>query len=264
MTSTIELDPSEEHQTIEGFGASGAWWAQDVGGWEEEVRDRVIRLLFDHDEGIGLSVYRYNIGAGSGKEIRDPWRRTETFEVTPGVYDWTRDRNAIWVAQAAHAAGVERFVAFANSPPARMTRSGLVSGAATDERGGWADLRVWMGDLPSTLTGLELSPRHTRSNLRPDMVDAFARYLVDIVRHLREVEGIPSVGSARSTSRNGPGAAATNRKAATIRQASVWQWPKRWSARASKAGWMSGSPWLSLGRGWVQGSICAGYWATPS
>lgn len=42
MTSTIELDPSEEHQTIEGFGVSGAWWAQDVGGWEEEQRERII------------------------------------------------------------------------------------------------------------------------------------------------------------------------------------------------------------------------------
>jgi len=41
MTSAIEFDPAEEHQTIEGFGASGAWWAQDVGGREEEVRDRV-------------------------------------------------------------------------------------------------------------------------------------------------------------------------------------------------------------------------------
>ncbi|MBN1935385.1 MAG: hypothetical protein JW934_12010 [Anaerolineae bacterium] len=93
------------------------------------MRQRVIRLLFDREQGIGLSIYRYNMGSGSGEEIRDPWRRAETFEVEPGVYDWSRDRNALWVMKAARQAGADTFVAFANSPPARMTRSGLVSGA---------------------------------------------------------------------------------------------------------------------------------------
>jgi hypothetical protein len=32
MTSTIELDSGEEHQTIEAFGASGAWWHRTSAG----------------------------------------------------------------------------------------------------------------------------------------------------------------------------------------------------------------------------------------
>jgi O-glycosyl hydrolase len=82
--ATIHVDPSDRHQTMEHFGASGAWWAQHVGGWEDDARDRVARLLFDRDEGAGLSLYRYNIGAGDGEHIGDPWRRTETFETAPG------------------------------------------------------------------------------------------------------------------------------------------------------------------------------------
>ncbi|MBK8050398.1 MAG: glycoside hydrolase [Anaerolineales bacterium] len=158
----IRIDPASEQQTIEGFGAAGAWWAQDVGGWEDERRDLVADLLFDREQGAGLSIYRYNIGGGDGENIADEWRRAETFEVAPGVYDWTRDANAMWMVRAARDRGVENFVAFVNSPPARMTVSGLTSG----EKDG-------------------------KTNLAPAMYAEFSRYLVDVVRHLREEEGIP-------------------------------------------------------------------------
>jgi len=147
---------------MDGFGASGAWWAQDVGGWDDGTRDQIVKLLFDQDEGIGLSIYRYNIGGGDGESIPDPWRRAETFEVAQGEYDWSQDANAIWMLKAAQQAGVEHFVAFANSPPARITRSGRTNGDA--------------GQL---------------SNLAPEMYPQFAQYLVDVVKHLQEDEGIP-------------------------------------------------------------------------
>lgn len=159
---TLVVNTGERFQEIEGFGASGAWWAQDVGGWDEPNRSRLIELLFDREKGIGLSIYRYNIGGGAGDNIIDPWRRTETFELEPGVYDWSADANAVWVLRAAHAAGVEKFVVFANSPPARMTVSSKVTGGDDGE-----------------------------SNLQPGMADDFARYMVDIVRHLRKDEGVP-------------------------------------------------------------------------
>jgi len=162
LDGTITLDVSASNQLIEGFGASGAWWAQDVGGWEDEKRNEVVRLLFDREKGIGLSVYRYNLGGGDGLNIQDKWRRAETFEVAKGEYDWSRDANALWVLKAAKAAGVEEFVAFVNSPPARMTISGLTTG----EKDG-------------------------KSNLRPEMYGEFAQYMIDVVRHLRDQEGIP-------------------------------------------------------------------------
>jgi O-glycosyl hydrolase len=158
----IIINPDEKHQTIEGFGASAAWWAQDVGGWEDEKRNRIVELLFNRETGIGLTIYRYNIGGGLANNIQDPWRTAETFEVSPGVYDWTRDANAMWVMKAAQAQGADTFIAFVNSPPARMTISGLTTG----EKDG-------------------------KTNLKPEMYDEFAQYMVDVVRHLRDEEGIP-------------------------------------------------------------------------
>ena len=158
----IQIRPEEGYQTLEGFGASGAWWSQDVGGWDDGSREKIVQLLFDQETGIGLSIYRYNIGGGDGERIPDPWRRAETFEVAPGEYDWSRDANAIWFLKAAQQAGVARFVAFANTAPARMTFSGRTNGD------------------PEQL-----------SNLRPEMYAQYAQYLVDVVRHLQEDEGIP-------------------------------------------------------------------------
>lgn len=158
----VTIDALAQAQTIEGFGAAGAWWAQDVGGWEDEKRDLVADLLFGREKGIGLSFYRYSIGGGNGENIQDVWRRAETFEVARGQYDWTRDANAIWMLRAARERGVEHFVAFVNSPPARMTVSGLTTGG-----------------------------KDGTSNLSPEMYAEFSQYLVDVVRHLRDVEGIP-------------------------------------------------------------------------
>jgi O-glycosyl hydrolase len=158
----IIIKPEEKHQVIEGFGASAAWWAQDVGGWEDEKRKRIVELLFNPETGIGLTIFRYNIGAGLAGNIQDPWRTAETFEVSPGVYDWSRDANAIWVMKAAQAEGADQFLAFVNSPPARMTISGLTTGGVKGA-----------------------------SNLSSEMYDDFAQYMVDVVRHLREDEGIP-------------------------------------------------------------------------
>lgn len=160
--SKITINPDLAYQTIENFGVSGAWWAQEVGGWQPENRERVIQLLFDPNEGIGLTAYRYNIGAGGGAEIPDPWRRTESFEITRGVYDWTRDANAVVILKMVYAAGVQQLIAFSNSPPPRLTRSGMVSGA-----------------IDGT------------SNLGLNQEEAYAQYLIDIVRHLREDLDIP-------------------------------------------------------------------------
>lgn len=159
--TTISIQRTQTHQTIQGFGASGAWWSQIIGGWSEPNRQRIIDLLFSPTDGIGLTMYRYNIGGGE-QGLIDPWRNTQTFETAPGEYDWTRDANALWVLRAARDAGVSDVIVFANSPPGRMTYSGRAAG---NPGGG--------------------------SNLLPDMHDDFARYLIDITRYLIDEEQIP-------------------------------------------------------------------------
>jgi O-glycosyl hydrolase len=163
--TVLRLKTGEVRQEIDGFGASGAWWAQIVGGWEESKRKKIVGLLFGK-EGIGLSIYRYNVGAGSGKETGDPWRRAETFETAKGEYDWQRDKNAMRILREVCAAGLENVVLFANSPPRRMTKSGYAfAGKGAD-----------------------------KSNLREDMYEEFAEYLADIAEHFIRVEKIPVKG----------------------------------------------------------------------
>ncbi len=157
----ITINTHRRYQSMEGFGVSGAWWAQDIGTWPEPDLTRLLRVLFDPQEGIGLTIYRYNIGADGGPEISDPWRRAQSFYDERGQYDWTRDRAARRVLSAALQAGARDVVAFACSPPASMTISGRSSG---NDDG--------------------------RSNLSPNRVSDFVRYLVDVVGHLRS-EGVP-------------------------------------------------------------------------
>lgn len=152
----IIINETVFHQKIDGFGASGAWWAQDIGSWSESKRNEITEKLFDKEKGIGLSIYRYNIGAGSGENIEDNWRNTNSIETKAGVYDIDNDKEAIWVLRRALELGVDKVVAFANSPPARLTISGEVTG---EEKG--------------------------NSNLSKDNYEAFADYLIDIVLELR-------------------------------------------------------------------------------
>ena len=123
----VKINLSEKHQIIESFGTSGCWWSQYVGGWDNEykdtgrsVRDEIAMLLFDREYGIGLSSYRYNLGAGSadsGKgKYNDPHRRAQSFETAPFTYNWIKDANAVWFMRKAVELGVEEIIMFSNSP----------------------------------------------------------------------------------------------------------------------------------------------------
>jgi O-glycosyl hydrolase len=146
-----------ERQVIENFGASDCWTFQTLGGWSEENRRRIADLLFSTDKGIGLSCWRFNVGAGKNPKIDRPERSAETFEVSEGVYDWNRQKTEQWFLAAAKERGVRQFLAFVNSPPARMTRNGLTFG----------------------------SPGPDTTNLKPGYEGQFARYLADILDHFR-------------------------------------------------------------------------------
>ncbi len=158
----ISIRPGQVFQSIDGFGASDCWSMHKIADWSEPRKERVARLLFSTDAGIGLSIWRFNIGAGKNPKITHPWRSSECFETSPGVYDWTRQAGQRWFLKSAVRHGLRRFTAFALSPPSRMTRNGLT--------------------FCTRAVG--------STNLKPGFEAAYARFLVDVVQHFRSA-GIP-------------------------------------------------------------------------
>lgn len=130
--NTIKIDINDQKQTIRNFGASDAWTCQFVGLWPDTKRNQVADWLFSVEEdengkpkGIGLSLWRFNIGAGSTaqKNISDEWRSTEGFLNDDLSYDWTRQSGQRWFMHAAKSRGVDEFVGFTNSPPVQITKN---------------------------------------------------------------------------------------------------------------------------------------------
>ena len=124
-------------QTIQNFGASDAWSIQFVGkNWPEQKRQKIAELLFSNENddasnprGIGLSAWRFNLGAGSAQQgvasdIQDAWRRAPGMLQNDGSYDLEAlegQRNFLRMAQSY---GVDQFIAFVNSPPVQFTKNG--------------------------------------------------------------------------------------------------------------------------------------------
>lgn len=160
----VTLDGAVRYQTIDNFGASDAWSMDPLGKyWTEENKNRVADLLFSREKGIGLSAWRFNIGAGSietdQSRIPDPWRRAESFKLSEeGNYDWSRQAGQQWFLQAAKDRGVDTLIAFVNSPPVWMTKNGH---AQPDEEVG-------------------------STNLKEGYEDEFAAFLIDILEHFSE------------------------------------------------------------------------------
>src|SRR3989337_738852 len=128
----IAFDPSKTYQTIDNFGASDAWSCQFVGNWPDAKKNAIADLLFSTDtlanggpKGIGLSLWRYNFGAGSTNQgansgIKDEWRRAANFANDSNhAVDNINAQN--WFLSAAKQRGVNQFLAFFNSPPVHLT-----------------------------------------------------------------------------------------------------------------------------------------------
>ena len=170
----VKINPDKKHGKFEGFGASGAWWAQEVGGWDHidetsglAVRDRISQLLYSKENGIGLRTYRYNIGAGSAHsgngDIGNPLRRTESFDNGADKYDFSRDKNAVYMMKQAAKDGADEIILFVNSPVERLTKNG------------WSHLG---------------KKQIMRDNLSPKNYKAFAEYCLDVTEHFVD-EGLP-------------------------------------------------------------------------
>lgn len=129
----VVIDVNTKMQQIQNFGASDAWTCQYVGQWPEQKRAQIADWLFSKEvdeqgkpKGIGLSLWRFNIGAGSATQdnISDEWRRTESFLVSKGNYDWSKQAGQQWFLNAAKVRGVSKLLGFTNSPPIQFTKNG--------------------------------------------------------------------------------------------------------------------------------------------
>ena len=129
------IDRATKYQTFEEFGTSSCWWAQTIDN--AETAEEIAKRLYSEEEGLGLKIFRYNIGGGEHDNpecrIWDTSRRTESFyvlnqETDAYEYDFTRDSNARRVMDYAVKYGAEKIILFCNSPHFSMTKSGHASG----------------------------------------------------------------------------------------------------------------------------------------
>ena len=156
----VRVDPAIAYQTIEGWGTSLAWWANEVGGLSAELQERIVLLLMDPEQGMALNLFRYNIGGGDDPEHHHmfPSAQMPGFSPSPGVYDWSADANQRRIlAQILARDPLVILEAFSCSPPYWMTQSGCASGNV-----GGAD------------------------NLKEDSYEAFADYLTEVVGHFAD------------------------------------------------------------------------------
>lgn len=169
------IDPAKTYQTMHSFGASDAWRTQYVGlNWPADKKEQIADWLFSLEEdengnpkGIGLSMWRFNIGAGSYEQgdasgISSTWSRVECFQSEDGTYDFTKQAGQQWFLEAARKRGVENFLAFTIAPPWFMS-----------------------------LNGKTTSQGKKGMNIRPDQYDDYARFLVTVMKHFTDEKNIP-------------------------------------------------------------------------
>lgn len=166
----VVFDAATTYQTMRNFAASDAWAGQFVGNWPAVKKNVMADWLFSMDtlangapKGIGLSLWRTNLGAGSTQQgdssgIKDEWRRAATF-TTKGK--GTSEVNAqLWFMEAAKKRGVKQFLGFFNSPPVNLTRNGKAFATAGN------------------------------TNLDSTNYNAFAAYAVSAIQQLKKKTGI--------------------------------------------------------------------------
>jgi hypothetical protein len=151
----ISINLTDEKQTIHSFGASDCWTTKYIGKWGDiSKKNKIADYLFSTDttadgvpKGIGLSLWRFNIGAGSYEQasasgISDEWRREECFLNADGTYNWSKQVGAQWFLTAAKARNVKYVHGFSVSAPVYFTKDGMAHG------GGGTSFNIMAGKMP--------------------------------------------------------------------------------------------------------------------
>nr|WP_303776748.1 glycoside hydrolase [Bacteroides intestinalis] len=172
--SHFEICPEQPLQVMEHFSASDAWSMHIIGKWPQEKQNQVADWLFSTENdangkpmGIGLSLWRFNVGAGSteqgeASQIGSPWMRTECFLQPDGSYNWNKQQGQRNFLRLAKERGVNKFLAFLNSPPVYFTQNGLATNTGRD------------GTL----------------NLKEEHYEDFAHFLANVIKGVEEKDGI--------------------------------------------------------------------------
>lgn len=175
-TIAITIDLNDEKQTIHSFGASDAWNMKFIGkNWPVAKRNEMADLLFSKEfdaagnpKGIGLSLWRFFIGAGSYEQgvnsgIEREYRREECFLKPDGTYDWSKQQGQQWFLKAAKDRGVDYLMGFTCSPPVYFTKNGKAYGLSGTDGG--------------------------KLNLAPEKYADFAGFLAEVIKHFN-AEGL--------------------------------------------------------------------------
>ncbi len=169
----ISIDPAIKNQIIEGWGGSLCWWANIVGKYSDARIKYICDWIVDPVNGLNMNIFRFNIGGGDDpthKHMRSDGGDMPGYKASlTAPYDWSQDsaqRKVLkqLIASRIAKAGVNDFqlVAFSNSPPYWMTRSGCSAGSTE-------------GNV---------------TNLKSDMYDDFADYLTEVVKYYHDNLGI--------------------------------------------------------------------------
>lgn len=173
QTLKININKNHKFQTIDGFGASDAWRCQYVGAnWPEDKKNKIAELLFSkgvddngNPKGIGLSIWRFYIGAGTMEQgdasgIKNHWRRAESFIDYKGNYNWNKQKGQQWFLEQAKQYGVNKFLAFSISAPVQWTKNGKGYNGVNKD-----------GEI----------------NLKPEYFDDYAQFMVNVVKHFNSI-----------------------------------------------------------------------------
>lgn len=165
----VNIDANTTYQNIDGFASSDAWNMDFIGKyWNQNSKDDIAKMLFSQKitngqpEGIGLSMWRVNLGGGTTEQgdesgIEKEERRAECFLNNDGSYNWNKAVGQQYFMQKAKYYGVKSFVFFSNTPPIFYTKNGK----------GYSDSKA-------------------NSNLKDDCYDKFADFLATTALHFRE------------------------------------------------------------------------------
>ena len=215
QAQTFNIDTSKPRQTIRHFGASDAWSMQNIGIWpDEQEQAKIADWLFSAEndangqpKGIALSLWRFNLGAGSAEQGDSSYinkgTRTECFLQADGSYDFTKQAGQRKFLRMAKERGVPYLLAFLNSPPVFFTQNHLATNTGRD------------GTL----------------NLRPECYEPFARFMATAIDGLQKHDGIkidylcPVNEPDGHWNWQGPkqeGSPATNREVARLARLTDW------------------------------------------